>query len=107
MSVLISGMEMPENCDQCDLCACFIWEDGMEENYRCSVTMYPLYNFDERHEHCPLIELSPHGRLIDADALNEMIDMSYPMIDRIDVHNGYAICQEMIKQLPTIIPAEN
>lgn len=42
------------------------------------------------------------GRLIDADALNDMINRSYPMTDRIDVHNGYAICQEMIKQLPTI-----
>ena len=28
------------------------------------------------------------------------------MTDRVDVHNGYAICQEMIKQLPTIIEAE-
>ena len=60
----------------------------------------------DREKMCPLIDIPPHGRLIDADVLNDSINRSYPMTDRVDVHNGYAICQEMIKLLPTIIPAE-
>ena len=52
------------------------------------------------------VELPSHGDLIDRDALNDMINRSYPMTDRVDVHNGYAICQELIKMLPIIIEAE-
>ena len=52
------------------------------------------------------MDVPDHGRLIDADALNDMINRSYPMTDRVDIHNGYAICQEMMKALPTIIPAD-
>ena len=57
MAVLIKGMELPKNCDECKLCACYVLEDGTEENYRCSLTMYPIHNFDERHERCPLVEV--------------------------------------------------
>lgn len=71
MSILIKGMEMPTSCGECDLCACYVREDGTEENYRCPITMYPIHNFDERHERCPLVELPPHGRLIDADGIGK------------------------------------
>ena len=70
MSVLIKGMEMPKNCSGCplnyDQMACKVtgtrwWSDTMV-----------LMGFDsdkERLYDCPLIELPPHGRLIDADEL--------------------------------------
>lgn len=100
MGVYIKGMDMPESCHQCVAGYggfCFVCP--AEEDGTC-----PDHG---RPEWCPLIGLpEQHGRLIDADALNDMINRSYPMTDRVDVHNGYAICQEMIKQLPTIIEAE-
>ena len=74
MSVLIKGMEMPKNCDECELCTCYVREDGTEENYRCVITFYPIHEFDERHEYCPLVEIPPHGRLIDADAPIPLVD---------------------------------
>lgn len=49
MSVLIKGMEMPESCDDCFLPLRY-----------CPYAMKPDGS-------CPLIELPPHGRLIDAD----------------------------------------
>ena len=73
MSVLIKNMEMPRSCDECELCTCYVREDGTEENYRCVITFYPIHKFDERHEYCPLVEIPPHGRLIDADALQKDI----------------------------------
>ena len=100
MSILIKKMEMPKGCWACPF--------AVGKHYECLFTK-KSYNWGltTRPSDCPLIEVqSPHGRLIDADALNNMINRSYPMTDRIDVHNGYAICQEMIKQLPTIIEAE-
>ena len=68
MSILIKGMEMPKNCNDCplnyDQMACKVtgtrwWSDTMV-----------LMGFDsdkERLHDCPLVELPPHGRLIDAD----------------------------------------
>ena len=72
MSILIKDMEMPTSCGECELCACYVLEDGTEENYRCPITMYPIHDFDKRHERCPLIPVPPHGRLIDADALPQI-----------------------------------
>lgn len=46
MSIVIHGMKMPKNCG-----VCFVGDRTI-----CK-------------EHCPLIEIPPHGRLIDADAL--------------------------------------
>ena len=73
MSVLIKGMEMPTNCAACplnyDQMACAVtwtrwWSDSMV-----------IMNFDsdkERMPNCPLIEVpTPHGRLIDADAIQD------------------------------------
>ena len=56
MGVYIKGMEMPTSCDECELCTCYVREDGTEENYRCVITFYPIHEFDERHEYCPLVE---------------------------------------------------
>lgn len=107
MGVYIKGMKMPKSCFYCpfrrkinpDDIQCLVTRDVFEETFAGTIE-------SRNRGNCPLIELKPHGRLIDADALNDMINRSYPMTDRADVHNGYAICQEMIKQLPTIIEAE-
>lgn len=52
--ILIKGMEMPNICAYC-----FI--ESSECNLHESVNIWK-----ERHPDCPLIELPPHGRLIDA-----------------------------------------
>ena len=71
MSVLVKGMEMPESCITCPLCEC------RNECAYCEVgDKYLSWDWDERlrssrNDHCPLTEVPPHGRLIDADAMNE------------------------------------
>lgn len=96
MSVLIKGMEMPTNCDNCELCACYVREDGTEEKYRCVITFYPIHEFNERHKYCPLIEIPPHGRLIDADVLNHEYYKA----------PSYANLCKALNAAPTIIEAE-
>lgn len=54
MSVLIKDMEMPERCGQCFL-----------RVGNCKQRIY----MEQRPKGCPLVELPPHGRLIDADEL--------------------------------------
>ena len=51
MSVLVKGMEMPKNCGGCPLRA------------SCVHRIYLEY----RPDYCPLIEIPPHGSLIDMD----------------------------------------
>lgn len=58
MSILIKGMEMPERCG-----ACFLRVGG------CKQRIY----IEHRPKGCPLIELPPHGRLIDADKLKSRL----------------------------------
>lgn len=76
MSILIKGMEMPTRCDDCVM--------GHELAVGTSVTGYgclamlrmgdarirPI-SCGTRPDWCPLIEIKPHGRLIDADAMSE------------------------------------
>lgn len=101
MSVLIKGMEMPKSCDECELCTCYVREDGTEENYRCVITFYPIHEFNERHEYCPLVEIPPHGRLIDADELFKEMERKgwFDNADR-------DIAEDLVLATPTIIEAE-
>lgn len=67
MSILIKGMEMPI----CRTCPC-----GEEKLYGnlCHITNEIVpFSFD-RGDKCPLIELPPHGDLIDRDRLTDTID---------------------------------
>lgn len=73
MSVLIKGAEMPESCDRCEFCK---WSN-LHQTGRCLKAHKPCFEDfsieyrSKRAEFCPLVELPPHGRLIDADALME------------------------------------
>lgn len=69
MNVLIKGMEMPDKCGQCP---CFHHEYPMY----CQATKESSNKIPDapygmpRPDWCPLFEVkTPHGRLIDADAM--------------------------------------
>ena len=91
MSLVIKGMEMPKNCGDC-------WFEH-------------AYEFCEsKYEDCPLIELPPHGDLIDrryaiATACSGRI-RTLPTTE--DGENWIRVeeVRESIKNAPTIIPAE-
>lgn len=87
MSIIIKGMEMPKNCYECKAWSmCWCWESKPPYIMIKSV--------------CPLTELPPHGRLIDADKLNIH-----------DVSPAYGFCvmgvtEEDIELAETVIEAE-
>lgn len=91
MTILIRGMEMPEGCRDCELGGQYLAEQNgvyTEEKYRCFVTFYPLKDLTKRHEKCPLTEVpTPHGRLIDADAVEKLVE-GYQ--EQADIHSGRA-----------------
>ena len=59
MSILIKGINPPKSCYTCS------WYNKVQ----CPVNDGKCYYRTTRHPSCPLIELPPHGRLIDADKL--------------------------------------
>lgn len=97
MSILIKGMAMPKNCEECP---CF--DEGF---YYCNVKKENLserlfdHTKDPPPNWCPLVELPSHGDLIDRDALTTVTEM-------IDGKWKTYIELFEIADAPTIIEAE-
>ena len=74
MSIVVRGMEMPENCLKCPMQFggwCFVAPPEIDERVAPTV--------DEavekgKPEWCPLVDLGKHGKLIDADKLEPDAD---------------------------------
>ena len=97
MSILIQGMEMPQNCGECP----FIFTSwGIE--YYCHLAESSTsaeYVGREKMANCPLIELPPHGRLADLDQMIEDYrDGNHMEIDEGDL--------KAISQYKVVIEAE-
>lgn len=102
MSILIKGMEMPESCYYCP------FADGVwQKNKRCLINGEEMprdgRNVQQNHLTCPLIEVLPHGRLIDANA-------TYDSIAEVEHSGNYVDMDAVgrgIDDTPTVIPADN
>lgn len=88
MSILIKGTEMPVSCAEC-FAELYSW---------CGITQKPISDITLRPQDCPLIEIPPHGRLIDADVLSQ--------IYRFDDYGKAVVDCEDMDNAPTIIEAE-
>lgn len=88
MSVIIKGIQMPEDCFSCPL---------KEEGF-CNITDAYAVRIKERNSDCPLVELPEHhGRLIDEDEIE---------IPSLETVNDQYLVFDAIKDAPTIIEAE-
>lgn len=86
MSILIKGISKPPSCWDCPVYPDYVNWCGCD------------------YENCPaIIELPPHGRLIDADALK----IAQKPIGKLMMYGGeYVYTQTAIDEMPTIIEAE-
>ena len=99
MSILIKGMNMPKNCDECRFDAGgYCLAKSLNFLDWCEVNDRP------RPSWCPLVEIPPHGRLIDADALNALID-SGDDIDFSEVPETKYAIMRMVDEQDTILEA--
>ena len=117
MSIIIKGMEMPKSCGDCPF-----GRDEDAQYYACDLSEWSVINpnGEELRDDCPLVELPPHGRLIDADAygkdLRETIDECFKWAEEVKEGEMYARvsqslatfveCSLRAKSAPTIIEAE-
>ena len=118
MSILIRGMEMPKSCSDC-----FYEYETLKGETCCAICNGSISNdesFSKRIPSCPLVEIPPHGRLIDADELKSIIE-SYLKIqedwametvmpdckDRAEAMvTAYINCVKAVEKMPTVIEAE-
>ena len=103
MNILILGMEMPHDCDECRLCTVIpVGDYGI---YRKCLPLNANAEITIRRADCPLVPVPPHGRLIDADelTLKKKIMLSGMGFTTLTVE---AVLIHDIENAPTIIPAE-
>lgn len=106
MSLLIPGMKMPTSCFDCPMCydsiGCIVTGEQLWSDSHVYLDFSPN---KERMWNCPLIELPPHGDLIDR---NHLEVVSYHntegMEDTFD--NGVKWMLEYIDKLTPVISAE-
>ena len=96
MSVIVKGMEMPKSCQECGL---YIEGACYAKGYRDYRSIMDTAKPDD----CPLIELPPHGRLIDIKSAE---DRKF-----VTVSNDYqrwwnGALESVIDNAPTVIEAE-
>ena len=110
MSIIIRGMEMPENCSVCPLSKL----SPTGESLVCNATLFHV-PWDERSEDCPLLPLpEKHGRLVDVDELQKVKfhPLPYTHITPSDVHaesykRGWNDAIDAITEdAPTVVKAE-
>ena len=98
--ILIKGMEMPEFCYGCPL-------HNSEYGY-CNIldraTIDPPRG-------CPLSEVKPHGRLIDADEFSCVLSQQLELISKLSnkedslVYDTIRIIKKMLEDAPTVLEA--
>ena len=89
MSVIVKNMEMPQNCQKCDL---YIEGACYAKGYRDYRSIMDTAKPDD----CPLIELPPHGRLADLDKMiNDFWDCDSMIIGNYE-----------LEKIKTVIEAE-
>ena len=105
MSVLIKDMEMPKSCFYCpfrekvnpDDYVCMALNKEFEETFSLIV--------GKRHSDCPLVPIPPHGRLIDADAVERNL-VKMQMVQKDVVAHGIRKSRAVVRDMATVIPAD-
>lgn len=107
MSVIVKGMEMPENCYECPCCRHDSRNGHQKEQCNLTLDVFDKNYFERlegRAQNCPLVALpDKHGRLVDADALFDEMEEAgwYNNSDRDEV------AEELVMNAPTIVESED
>ena len=109
--VLIKGFKMPENCWSCPCLHTsehYVGDDKIVQKHTCLRTGESTYEYLIGYlKNCPIFEILPHGRLIDADALWVEINNICDSRDAGIITDLTCIQQILsaLRHAPTIIPA--
>lgn len=114
MSVLIKGMEMPHDCE---VCPCLQYFHG--RRFICGIT-HTVIGEADKLRNCPLIEIPPHGRLIDADLLMREFEKAQNTMKQHgqeyscsflstsqEISTEWYCVEDILDDAPTVIEAED
>ena len=100
MSILIKGMEMPKSC----------WGCYFQDCGNCVLNSHKVVDKfileDSVDNECPLVEVPPHGRLIDADVLLGHMKKIHDKWKMKEHYTPTTDDEIIIINMPTIIEAE-
>ena len=103
MSIFLRGVDMPECCCGCPCCyekadgSCFC--TAVKDGEPCDIE-----DLDQRLPNCPAEDVPElHGRLIDADAIMDLLEKSVQEKNR---GCQFYVFRHMLRTAPTIIKAE-
>ena len=92
--ILIKGMEMPTKCGDCRLFT----------PWHCCLTgRFVSVMDDNRQPDCSLVEVKPHGDLVDREILKGAM---YEIL-RFSTEEQNEMFQELIENAPTVLEASN
>lgn len=98
MSIIIKGAKMPKECEYCMFAG---FGGAAHEYYVCMFNGKWKGRYSHgRMESCPLIEIPPHGRLIDASEM--AIKLSCLDLDITTIKNLH----ELLMEMPTVVESE-
>lgn len=104
MSILIKGAELPKSCERCSLCYFQIKGTNGNKCF-CEITHKAMTEHETwggRHPDCPLVDIPPHGRLIDADETKRVFGEYF---EKVKVSRRYA--ESLVDNaIPTVIESE-
>ena len=101
MSILIKGVKMPKNCEECQsTLGLFVDECPIFAEFPKMSDYDPEIGNNRRYDGCPLVEIPPHGRLIDASEM--AIKFSCLDLDITAIKNFH----ELLMEIPTVIESE-
>ena len=118
MSVLIKGMEMPTNCSVCPMLEgdrmdglCHAASKWLDDDEHWTWYAYPEGDIDDSKPcNCPLVPVPKHGRLIDADALEDRCSRQarneWNKSTGTNWGYAYATFESDVEDAPTIIESE-
>ena len=100
MSILIKGAKMPKNCKTCGFVVC---DDEYSPEYWCPIVRDNVDGYVDgiRPTFCPLVEIPPHGDLVDKDKL---VNVLFDLLD-----DSYKPIHDMLLEVeiaPTVIESE-
>lgn len=108
MSILIKGVKKPKECYCCH-CSTI----NMNGKWgKCNLLGRDYSSYPHGiYEDCPLVDIPPHGRLIDADRLLQDVSSAtdhvrFTTINNLDYENAFEAVAEFIAFAPTVIESE-
>lgn len=115
MSILIH-MEMPTRCLDCPF---MLSRDNDDCILQSAESNESFENWEQMKAGCPLIDLPPHGRLGDLDALMAEFEQMQTLLERrghefacsfmsssMEISTEWYCVEDVVNAAPTIIPAD-